>query len=119
EATLKVVNELFKEFGLLVLIPDNAELKRAFNPIVKKELTEQFSHPLVQKTGEELQANYKVQASGRPLNLFYLTDTKRERIEKEGEIFTVKDLGLSWTEEEMLAEVDGHPASFSGNVILR
>ena len=119
QATLKVVNELFKAFGLLVLIPDNAELKRAFNPVVKRELVEQFSHPLVQKTSEELQANYKVQASGRPINLFYLTDTKRERIEKDEERFTVKELGLSWTQEEMLAEADAHPESFSGNVILR
>jgi bacillithiol biosynthesis cysteine-adding enzyme BshC len=119
QATLQLVNELFKDFGLLVLIPDNAELKRPFNPIIKKELTEQFSHRLVEKTGEQLGEYYKVQASGREINLFYLTETRRERIEKEGERFKAEGLGVSWDEEEMLAEVDQHPERFSANVILR
>ncbi len=119
QATLKVVNELFKDFGLLVLIPDNAELKRQFNTVVKKELTEHFSHPLVEKATNELSVHYKPQASGREINLFYLTETKRERIEKEGERFKVDGAGLSWNKEEVLAEVDAHPERFSANVILR
>ncbi len=119
QATLHLVNELFKDFGLLVLIPDNSELKKQFNTIVKKELTEQFSHSLVEQTGRELSEHYKVQASGREINLFYLTDTKRERIEKEGERFKVEGLGLSLNKEEMLAEADEYPERFSANVILR
>jgi bacillithiol biosynthesis cysteine-adding enzyme BshC len=119
QATLVLVNELFKEFGLLILIPDNAELKRAFNNIVKKELLEQFSHGLVEQTGEQLSKHYKVQASGRELNLFYLIDDKRERIEIEGLRFKVEGLRLFWSKEEMLTEVDAHPERFSANVILR
>ena len=119
QATLQLVNDLFKNFGLLVLIPDNAALKKAFNPIVKKELLESFSHSIVEKTSKELSEHYKVQASGREINLFYLTETKRERIEKDGEGFKVEDLKLSWSQEEMLAEVEEHPERFSANVILR
>jgi bacillithiol biosynthesis cysteine-adding enzyme BshC len=119
QATLKLVNALFKDFGLIILIPDNAELKRQFKSIVKKELTEQFSHSLVEETGSALSKNYKVQASGRELNLFYLTDTKRERIEKEGERFKAEGSGLSMTEEEILKELNNHPERFSANVILR
>lgn len=119
QATLKVVDELFKDFGLLVLIPDNAELKTQFNPVVKKELVEQFSHSIVEKTCDELSEHYKAQASGREINLFYLTETKRERIEKEGERFKVEGLGLTWTQDELFAEVEEHPESFSANVILR
>ncbi|HEX8677645.1 MAG TPA: bacillithiol biosynthesis cysteine-adding enzyme BshC [Segetibacter sp.] len=119
QATLQLVNELFKDFGLLVVIPDNAELKKQFNTIVKKELIEQFSHSLVEKTGEQLSKHYKVQASGRELNLFYLTETRRERIEKEGERFKAEGVGMSWTEKEIVAEVDEHPERFSANVILR
>jgi len=118
-ATLQLVNELFKDFGLLVIISDNGKLKKQFNPIVKKELIEQFSHSLVERTGEQLNKHYKVQASGREINLFYLTETKRERIEKDGETFKAEGLGLSWNEEEMLGEVDEHPERFSANVILR
>ncbi len=118
-ATLHLVNELFKDFGLLILIPDNAVLKTAFNSIVKKELTGQFSHSIVEKTSDQLRQHYKVQASGREINLFYLTETKRERIEVEGERFTVESLGLSFSEEEILDELEKHPERFSANVILR
>jgi len=119
QATLYLVNELFKEFGLLVLIPDNAVLKKQFHQVVKKELLESFSHSLVEKTSEQLRQHYKVQASGREINLFYLTDTKRERLEKEGDRFKVEGLGLSWSQEEILAETEDHPERFSANVILR
>ena len=119
QATLQLVNELFKDFGLLVIIPDNAELKKQFNRIVKKELIEQFSHSLVETTGKQLNEHYKVQASGREINLFYLTETRRERVEKEGGKFKVEGLGMSWSEKEILAEVDEHPERFSANVILR
>ena len=117
QATLQLVNDLFKDFGLLVIIPDNPELKKLFNRVVTKELTEQFSHSLVEATGKQLNEHYKVQASGREINLFYLTDTQRERIEKEGETFTAA--GLTWNEDEILAEVNKHPERFSANVILR
>ncbi|MCW3112055.1 MAG: bshC [Segetibacter sp.] len=119
QATLKLVNELFKDFGLLILIPDNAHLKAHFTPVVKKELLEQFSHLIVEETTKELTEHYKAQASGREINLFYLTETKRERIEKEGETYRVSELGLSWSETEILDEVDNHPDRFSANVILR
>ncbi len=119
QATLHLVNELFKEFGLLILIPDNIELKKQFSSIVKKELIDRFSHFALEKTGDYLRQYYKVQASGREINLFYLTDTKRERIEKEGEGFRVEGLGLFFGEKEILEELEKHPERFSANVILR
>ncbi|GEO08563.1 bacillithiol biosynthesis cysteine-adding enzyme BshC [Segetibacter aerophilus] len=119
QATLHLVNELFKDFGLVVLIPDNAELKRQFQPIVKRELIEQFSHQVVEKTTEQLGEHYKVQASGREINLFYLTETKRERIEKDGVGYKVEGLGLAWNHKEMMEELNNHPERFSANVILR
>ena len=65
QATLKVVNALFGEYGLIVLIPDNRELKNLFAPVIEKELTEQFSHKAVEETINELSQHYKVQAGGR------------------------------------------------------
>ena len=118
-ATLTLVHELFKSFGLLVLIPDNAELKRPFNEIVKKEILEQFSFPLVQHTIEKLSEHYKVQAGGRAINLFYLLENSRERIEKTGDKYTLADKRKQWTEDVLLAEVEEYPERFSANVILR
>ncbi|MBI2730605.1 MAG: bacillithiol biosynthesis cysteine-adding enzyme BshC [Sphingobacteriales bacterium] len=119
QSTFELVNKLFGEFGVIVLIPDNASLKKAFAPVIKKELLEGFSHPLVEATGKELGKYYKVQASGRAINLFYLIDNKRERIEKVGEQFIISSLELSFTEAEIVKELEEHPERFSANVILR
>lgn len=119
QATLEIVNALFGEYGLVVVIPDNKDLKRLFNPIIEKELKEQFSYRAVEKTVEQLSTNYKVQANGRALNLFYLKDDKRERIEVEHEKLKVKSLNLEFTEPQILQEVSKYPERFSTNVILR
>lgn len=119
QATLELVNALFGEYGLVVLIPDNAKLKTAFHPVVEKELTEKFSHKIVADTIEKLGAHYKVQAGGREINLFYLIDNKRERIEQSGDAFEIKTLNLQFSKEEILKELKEHPERFSANVILR
>ena len=126
QATLELVNQLFADFGLLILIPDNAELKRSFQSIIEKELTEQFSHKAVEETITDLSKHYKVQTGGRELNLFYLIDDKRERIEvtsyklqETSNKFQVTSLNLIWSKDEILHELKDHPERFSANVILR
>ena len=119
QATLQVVNELFGSFGLVILIPDNADLKRVFNPVIEKELTTRFSNQQVEKTLTQLKDHYKIQAGGRELNLFYLINDKRERIELSGTGYKVPALKLEWSREEILEELEAHPERFSGNVILR
>jgi bacillithiol biosynthesis cysteine-adding enzyme BshC len=120
QATLELLNILFGAFGLVVLIPDAAALKQEFSSVVQKELLEQFSHKVVTATIAALEASqYKVQAGGRELNLFYLIDNQRERIEKENGLFVVKALSLSFTGEQILQELREHPERFSANVILR
>lgn len=119
QATLELGHALFAEYGLLVLIPDNAELKRVFSPIVKKELTEQFSGKAVQPVIDELSRQYKVQAGGREINLFYLIDDKRERISYEDSKFKIENLKLEFDEAGILNELGSHPERFSANVILR
>lgn len=119
QATLQLLNSLFGEYGLVVLISDNAALKKLFQPVLKKELTEQFSYKAVAGTAKQLEKHYKVQASGRELNLFYLIDDKRERIEIRNQEFEVQTLNIKFTLEEILKELDEHPERFSPNVILR
>jgi len=119
QAMLHVLNSLFGEYGLVILIPDNPALKKIFQPVFEKEIKEQFSYKAVTNTINKLEAHYKVQASGRELNLFYLADDKRERIEVESLKFKVESLNLEWTPEEILKELNEHPERFSPNVILR
>lgn len=119
QATLELVNTLFADYGLLVVVPDNAALKATFNSVVTKEITEQFSHKAVAETIAQLSQHYKVQAGGRELNLFYLIDDKRERIEFDSLKFRVQSLGLEFSQDEILKELQNHPKRFSANVILR
>jgi bacillithiol biosynthesis cysteine-adding enzyme BshC len=120
EATFKLVNELFACFGLLVLIPDHAKLKAAYAEVMKRDLLGQFSSKIVSGTIERLQENYKVQAGGREINLFYLFDDgRRERIELAGDRYRVLFSELNFSKEELLAELDTNPQCFSPNVILR
>ncbi len=119
QATFKLINGLFGEYGLLVLLPDNAGLKRAFIPVVEKELTETFSNPLVESTVSKFPKEYKVQASGRELNLFYLKDDSRERIVFENSEFRIQNSELKFDKTAIKEELNEHPERFSPNVILR
>ncbi len=119
QATLELVNALFADYGLLVVVPDNATLKASFNAVIKKELTEQFSNKAVTETLTALNKHYKAQASGRAINLFYLIDDNRERIEVENSGFKVEALDKYWSMGEILEELENHPERFSANVILR
>jgi bacillithiol synthase len=119
QATFKLVNHLFKDYGVLVVLPDNAELKKLFIPVVEKEINELFSHQQVAATVAAFPTEYKVQASGRELNLFYLKDNRRDRIEANGATYKVHDTALGFSKEEVIAELYQHPERFSANVILR
>jgi uncharacterized protein YllA (UPF0747 family) len=62
-------------------------------------------------------AGKKVQAHVRPINLFYLSPQKRERILPDEGHFVVGE--QRWTLENMLTEVEEHPERFSPNVLMR
>jgi bacillithiol synthase len=121
QATFELVNGLFGRFGLVVVLPDNAALKKLFIPVIEKEIFERFSHPLVAQTIGELSKQYKVQAAGRDINLFYLKGNLRNRIvvNESGDGYAVVDTDIVFTPEAMRHEIQQHPERFSPNVILR
>jgi len=112
---------LFKEQGLVVFNMDDVELKRSFMPILEKELIDQFSVQYVPRTQADLEkAGFKPQAFCRPINLFYMDDGIRERLEPttDGGVMRV-DSKINYTKDEILNELHSHPERFSPNVILR
>ena len=119
EATLYLVHAYFGKYGLVVLQPDNAQLKAVFVDVMEKELRTGFSQKAIQSTKEKLASAYHVQSDGRDLNLFYLKDNTRARIEKQGDAYIVVDTEMRFTEEEIVKELHAHPERFSPNVILR
>ncbi len=119
KATAWLVNALFGNYGLLVIDPDHSGLKRAFIPVMKEDLLEHSARQVLGDTVSALAANYKVQAYPRAINLFYLTDGLRERIEQKGERWQVLNTDITWSREELLTELEQYPERFSPNVILR
>jgi bacillithiol biosynthesis cysteine-adding enzyme BshC len=119
QATLEIVHHLFGAYGLVVVQPDSPELKSLFTSVIEKELTTGFSNNAVQQTIKNLSVHYKVQAAGRAINLFYLQGNKRERIVQTDAVYEVTALGLSFTKDQILTDVQNNPANYSPNVILR
>ena len=120
DATFRFVNNLFAEYGLVVLLPDNAALKKQMIKLFEDDLLHQRASGIVEDTTLKLsKAGYKVQANPREINLFYLKDDQRDRIEKvNGEWQVVRGIE-KFTEAEILKELHEHPERFSPNVILR
>ena len=121
DAARQYVNELFGAEGLVCLDADDAALKRVFAPIMHDELVHQKANELVQKQTEALEAlGYKTVITPRDINLFYLDDQVRERIERrEDGTYRVLHTKLNFSENELLTLLDEHPEQFSPNVVLR
>ncbi len=118
-ATFRIVHALFGRYGLVVLIPDNASLKRQMIDVFKDDLLHQAPSTIVENTSKKLEELYKVQANPREINLFYLKDNIRERIEIRNERYEVLNTDISFSKDELLAELNENPERFSPNVILR
>jgi bacillithiol synthase len=118
-ATQYLVNELFGRYGLVIVDPDDRELKSQFIDITRDDLLNETAFNVVSKQITNLSEHYKVQAHPRPVNLFYLKDDIRERIEKTNGNWKVINRDITWTEEELMTEVNEFPERFSPNVILR
>ncbi len=86
---------------------------------MEDELLHQNANPIITKQIELLGAHYKIQAHPREINLFYLNDQIRERIEKKGDKWEVLNTSIQFTESEILSELKQHPERFSPNVMLR
>ncbi|MES2574687.1 MAG: bacillithiol biosynthesis cysteine-adding enzyme BshC [Bacteroidota bacterium] len=118
DATRFLANELFGEYGLVILDADNATLKQSFIPYIKEELTLQTSHKKVIEIIKKLKS-YTIQVNPREINLFYMEDNLRERIIFENEKYHVNNTKIEFSESEILTLLENHPEKFSPNVIIR
>jgi len=127
DAALSLVNELFGKDGLVCLNMNQAELKREFIPIIKDEIFNQASQPLVEAAAKKLNdAGFKTQAAPREINFFYLHPQIRERIVFEpadradgNGRYQVLNTDISFSKKELEKEIENHPEYFSPNVIMR
>jgi bacillithiol biosynthesis cysteine-adding enzyme BshC len=119
DATRCIANELFKEYGLVIVDGDDAALKELFIPFVKDELENQTSYQEVSKTVGKLEENYKIQVNPREINLFYLGKNSRERILYEDGVYKVNNTSIAFSKSEILRAVEKNPLDFSPNVVMR
>lgn len=119
-ATRYLGNELFKNYGLVIIDGHDVTLKKTFIPYVEMEFNAQLSFNQITETTEKLTAlGYAEQVHPREINLFYLTAGSRERIiERDGK-FYINNTDLSFSKDELLKEVNEHPERFSPNALLR
>ncbi|MDQ3682355.1 MAG: bacillithiol biosynthesis cysteine-adding enzyme BshC, partial [Bacteroidota bacterium] len=104
-AALKMVNRLFGSYGLVVLIADDARLKKSMIPVFEDDLFKEKPSTIVEATCKRLSEYYNVQAHPRNINLFYLKNDIRERIIKTGNAFAVYNTDIGFTEQELKSEL--------------
>lgn len=114
------IHHIFGDKGLVVLDADLPALKREFLPVMREEILKQSAFQAVSAANERLEmAGYNVQVHPREVNLFYLTESTRERIAYHADSFSVVDGEKTWQPAEILDEMETHPERFSPNVVLR
>jgi bacillithiol synthase len=119
--TQYLVDDVFKEHGLVVIDQDNARLKQRFVPVITDEIFNQKAQGILKTNIDFLEANYKAQARPREINFFYLGDGYRERIVHNAQSgkYEVNNTSIAFTPDEMATEIKANPARFSPNVIFR
>ncbi|MEM9678806.1 MAG: bacillithiol biosynthesis cysteine-adding enzyme BshC [Bacteroidota bacterium] len=120
EATRYLANQLFKDYGLVIMDADDKALKGLFKPHMQKDMVHGISHSEVSSTNTKLeQLKYKIQVNPRQINFFYIKDGLRERIVYENYTYSVNNTDIIWNTNEFLSEIEKHPERFSPNVIMR
>ena len=103
QATRVLINELFKNDGLVIIDGDDVQLKKSFMHIVKKDIQDHSFYPLIASQSEKLSENYKAQAYVRECNFFQLEQGSRNRV-------------LDRLDAKV---IDSNTEKFSPNVLLR
>ena len=122
DATRYLANEIFKDYGLVIVDGDDIDLKKSLVPYMKKDIFEQTAFDKVSETIKEIEqisTDYPVQVNPREINYFYLKEGIRERFIESKGAYVVNDTNISFTKEELIDEMDTHPERFSPNVIAR
>lgn len=103
-ATRYFLNEIFKQYGLVILDGDDSALKKKIAPIIRKDLIGESFYKSLKKCSQELSKIYHQQVKIRRNNFFIIS--------KNGE----RKYPESKLTEEYIAE---NLTSFSPNVLMR
>jgi len=119
-ATAQWVSELFADFGLLVLDPNVAALKRRAINIFEADLFDTSIFDAFAEQSAELKS-HKITAPAhyRECNSFWIDAHRRERIAKDVDGFVLVDSGEKLDNNAMRDILANQPERISPNVLLR
>jgi bacillithiol synthase len=120
QAFKELVFWLFDEYGLVILDPQDKEIKSLLIPVFMKEIEGFREH--TQKlvlTSARLEEVYHAQVKIKPVNLFFSTEDGRYAIEPVDDIFRLRRKRKQFSKEELLETIQKEPERFSPNVLLR
>jgi len=117
EASRNWLNHYFGKYGLLILEPDNKELKACFLPEMLAEIEGNQNHAAIEKQTVALEhLGYEAQIHARDMNLFYLGAEIRTRLVRDENGISCHDGSLKWSLDEALHFFPYHPEKLSPNV---
>ena len=120
-STLKFINSLFSEHGLIIIDANKKDLKSLFTDQLKNEI-DNFS--CKEKTSSQISQlkkdfeSFRAQVNPSDINFFKLTDKGRKRIRYDRKLYNVDDEN-SYNKDEILNLIDKSPELFSPNAIMR
>lgn len=119
-ATCYLVNELFGQYGLVIVYGNSKKLKESFIPYFEKDIFENIPNKKVSSTIEKLKLlKYETQVNPREINCFYMEAGVRARIEREGENYNVVGTDKKFSKTELQQLIKTNPEKISPNVVLR
>jgi len=112
-SVLYYMNELFGKYGLIVIDPNNKIYKNLFLKIIQDDIINNSIKNVQSKSSEKNLVHI------RNINFFYLKENLRERIIKEKNKYKINNTSISFSEKEIINEINSNSEFFSPNVIMR
>ncbi len=118
EATFKLVNFLYSEYGLLCLNPDDKELKASFKQVVFNDVVHEVNHEkFIEQSNKLALKGYKLQLKSKSINFFSIKGNERHSINKINEVYEINGLKLS--KDELINDVVENTENYSPNAVMR
>ncbi|MFN4081993.1 MAG: bacillithiol biosynthesis cysteine-adding enzyme BshC [Bacteroidia bacterium] len=121
EASIKWFHNIFKEYGLVVLEPNQKGFKTTFIDFFKADIFENRVYYNMLEMNKNLeQKAYKPTINAREINTFFIhKDLGRKLIKRNDKAFYLADSEVSFNESELETLLKSNPELFSPNVCLR
>lgn len=120
DATRDLLNQILGKQGLVVLDPDDAELKRLAVPLFIQDIeTSDFEAAIANNTLRMQQLGLSTSIPSRSPNLFVFKENHRFRLDKSEDGFVIKGQKDTFSKEELMKWLNDRPEDFSPNVALR